>query len=469
MTGRPAQFCFTRLQRILVFGGALGALALLGFGCRGGARVVESLPQIELEYWTVWDEPEDFGDLILAYREQHPNVHINVKKFTFDDYENRLLQAWARGEGPDLYSIPNSAVGKYHDFIRPLPATVQLPTLVVTGGCSKDIRVVEQPRATIRPELLDDTFLPVVADDVIVDNTIQALPLAADTLALFYNKDLLTAAKIIAPPQTWQELTDMVDATKGGLTKEENGTLLQSGITLGTADNVNRSVDILSVLMMQSGTQMVDPQGKIVTFDQESATEKGYVPGANALDFYSSFADPGRVTYSWNADQPSAQEAFAAGTAAFFVGYSYQVDIIRRTNPQLNFGLAPLPQIGTDGLQINFANYWVETVATKTEYPNEAWDFLLFATSAQQVPRYLNATSKPSALKALLASQKDDLDLAVFVDQLLLAKTWYHGYNDTAMETSMREMMTSVNTGTPVQEALRLAARRIQETYSKPR
>ena len=68
----------------------------------------------------------------------------------------------------------------------------------------------------------------------------------------------------------------------------------------------------------------------------------------------------------------------------------------------------------------------------------------------------------------LLSSQKDDLDLRTFVDQLLLAKSWYHGYDDSAMESYMADLITSVNEGTDPNTALGLAARRVQETLKKP-
>lgn len=461
-------FHLPRSKKFFMVAALAGFAFLVGFGCRGGQRVVESLPQIDLEYWTVWDEPDDFADILLAYREQHPNVRITVRKMEFDDYETRLLQAWARGEGPDIFSLPNTSVGKYRDLIRPLPDAIQLPTLVVSGGCSKDVRVVEKPKETLRPELLDDTFIPAVADDVVFENAIYGLPLASDTLALFYNKELLNAAKVLAPPQTWQELTDMVDSTKGSLTKEDRGEIIQSGIALGTAENVNRSVDILATLMMQSGTQMIDATGKAVAFDRVSPTDETFIPGASALSFYTSFANPARVTYSWNDKQPEAQEAFASGKVAFFLGYSYQVDIIRRQNPQLNFGLAPLPQISLDGPQANYANYWIETVAAGSDHQNEAWDFLLFATSAEHVPTYLEKTGKPAALKALLASQQDDLDLRIFIDQLLIARTWYHGSDDAAAERFFKEMIVTVNQGTAPEAAISLAARQIQETLKRP-
>ena len=466
MNAHPSpNITLSRFRRLLLYVGVGTMVLFVGFGCKGGTQSVSSLPQVNLQYWTAFDDPSDYSAVIAAFHAEHPNVQITVRKFSYTDYYTNLLAAWARGDGPDIFSIPNTSVGKYRDLIDPLPASLRLPTLVARGGCSKNSTVVESTVQTYQPTLLDQTFLPVVADDVIWKNKIYGLPLAADTLSLFYNKDLLTQAQIIAPPQTWQELTDMVDETKGGLTKENAGTLVQSGIALGSADNVDRSVDILSLLMMQSGAQMVDSSGQTVTFDQASATDKSFIPGASALTFYTSFADPSRVAYSWNDAQPGAEQAFASGKVAFFLGYSYDVPLIRQANPQLNFGLAPVPQISMDGPQIDYANYWVETVAAKTAHPNEAWDFLMFETSAQHVTPYLQQTKKPTALKGLLISQKDDLDLSVFVNQLLLAKTWYHGSDDAAMETDMKQMITSVNAGTAASDALSLAARQIQQTY----
>ncbi len=456
------------LHRIIPLLLTLAVFVVLGIGCRGGQKVVENLPQVPLTYWTVWDEPDDFTEIIRAYTQAHPNVRITVKKISYTDYDKTLLEAWARDEGPDIFSIPNLSVGKYREFITPMPESLTLPTLSVSGGCSKDIRVVEEAKPTIAPEQLDQRFVPAVAEDVIFGNAVYGLPLAADTFALYYNKDLLNNAKIIAPPTTWEELVAMVDASTNTLTREENGEIVQSGAALGTAKNINRSVDLLATLMMQSGANMTDPAGTGITFQNESPSERGFNPGAQAVNFYTAFANPARVTYTWSESLGDAQEAFAAGKVAFFFGYAYQRDIIRRQNPQLRFGTAPLPQISQTGPQVNYANYWVETVSKKTQFSDQAWDFLLFASAEANVRSYLTKTKKPTALRQLLAEQKIDLDLGVFADQLLIAKNWYHGYDNLAMETAIQEMIDEVLKGKATEEALSLAAQKVQQTMIAP-
>ncbi len=447
-------------------------LVSVGVGCKN-TKSVASLPSVNLTYWTVWDEPDDFQSAIATYHASHPNVTVTVRKMNLGDYEQQLVQAWARDEGPDIFSIPNAAIGKYRDFISPLPSKLTLPAqITVKSGFQKKTKIVDQSRTTMQPGELDSIFVPVVASDVVFNNQIYGLPLATDTLALLYNKDLLNAAKIVAPPRTWQELVDMVDSSKTTLTREENSDIVQSGIALGTADNIARAPDILSLLMMQSGAQMMDASGATVTFQNAATQSDQTAPGVAALNFYTSFANMQRVTYSWNDKQTDAQQAFAAGKVAFFVGYKYQLDAIRQQNPSLNVGIAPLPQITADAPQTDYANYWVETVSRRSKYAADAWNFILHETTGKtqngyQVVDYLNKTKKPAALRDLITAQKDELDLKYYVDALLVARTWYHGYDYLAMESALRELIRSVNTGIAPAEALNLAAQKVQATLKK--
>lgn len=459
-------------KRLFLLAATCALLISVGVGCKN-TKSVASLPSVHLTYWTVWDEPDDFQSAITTYHASHPNVTVTVRKMNLGDYEQQLVQAWARDEGPDIFSIPNAAVGKYRELISPLPNKLTLPTQVTAkSGCQKTVKIVDQSVTTIQPGTLDSTFVPVVAADVVLNNQIYGLPLATDTLALLYNKDLLNAAKIVAPPRTWQELVDMVDSSKTTLTREENGDIVQSGIAFGTADNIARAPDILSLLMMQSGAQMTDAAGATITFQGTATQSDQTAPGIAALNFYTSFANPQRVTYSWNDKQTDAQQAFAAGKVAFFIGYKYQLDAIRQQNPALNVGIAPLPQITADAPQTDYANYWVETVSKRSKFAADAWSFILHETtgktqSGYQVVDYLNKTKKPAALRDLITAQKDELDLKYYVDALLVARTWYHGYDYLSMEGALRELIRSVNAGAAPAEALNLAAQKVQATLKK--
>jgi ABC-type glycerol-3-phosphate transport system substrate-binding protein len=76
-----------------------------------------------------------------------------------------------------------------------------------------------------------------------------------------------------------------------------------------------------------------------------------------------------------------------------------------------------------------------------TAHPDEAWDFLMFATKAGNVQTFLKQTRKPTALRSLVNSQLEDLDLSVFASQAPTSKNWYHGTNALATEKAFLDMI----------------------------
>ena len=267
------------------------------------------------------------------------------------------------------------------------------------------------------------------------------------------------------PPTNWD---DFMSAIEKSTKYNQNGDIIQSGVALGGSKNVSRYSDILSVLMMQSGAVMMDDAGQIV-FNRVSDTIKQQqtVPGVEALRFYTDFASPAKEVYSWNKDLNDSLTMFTQGKLGMFFGYSYQLPQIRSLAPKLNFGIAKLPQIEGNPQSINFANYWMETVSSKSKNADIAWDFVQFATRPEQAKLYLDATKRPTALRSLINSQLDDENISVFAEQALTAKSWYKGVNANAMEAIIGEMIDSVVAGqNKIEDIINLGAQKIQQTIN---
>ena len=145
--------------------------------------------------------------------------------------------------------------------------------------------------------------------------------------------------------------------------------------------------------------------------------------------------------------------------------YSYHLPTIKAKNSKLNFNIASLPQIEGNEANVNFANYWLEVVSAKTENKDVAWNFVQFITEAEQAQIYLDKTKKPTALRALVNKQVDDLDIGIFVNQVLTAKSWYRGNNARAAEEYIGEIIESVGSGqSEIEGIMGLAAKKIQQT-----
>jgi len=438
-----------------------------GFGCKTvDKKTKEASQPITLTYWRVFDGPDAFQEIINAYRVIHPNINITYRKLRYDEYETELLNALAEDRGPDILSIHNTWLVKYQNKLAPMPANITMAYQVEQGSIKKEI--VSQLQTVKSPTLkeIKDTFIDAVYNDVVLsDNQVYGLPLSVDTLALFYNRDLLNNAGIVQAPLYWnKEFQQNVKK----LTKQDTVLgITQSGIALGGNNNIERFSDILSVLMMQNGATMIEDNRVLFNVIPKINNADNYNPGLEALRFYVDFSNPGKEVYSWNETLPNSLELFASGKLAMMFGYSYNIATIKAQSPKLNFSVSKLPQIEGSPAEVNFANYWVESVSKKSKYQNEAWDFILFETKKDQAKKYLDAANKPTALRALVTEQLSDDEIGVFASQLLTAKSWYKGKDANAAETAIGEMINSaVSNLDKILEAINTGAAKVQQTIN---
>lgn len=428
----------------------ISSLLLTGAGCFGGGGV--TIRPVTLEYWRADDAPEVLATVIGEYTKLHPNVTINVRSFRSVEYEQALLEAIAEDRGPDLISIPNTWLGGWKEKILPMPEKTVVPSQVVTP----DKKIVEanlESDTMTKLELIN-AYVEAVVDDVVMLTTVEkrgeqpeekiwGLPFSCDTMAMFYNVDLLRQVDIEKPPATWKDLQDHV---KKLTVLDDDGSVKQSGAAIGTSQNVLYGPELVTTIMMQNGAQMTDASG-YARFDRytQETSDLAYPPGVQALIFYQSFGRPGTSTYTWDNDLPSSLDAFIAGKTAFYFGFPYDRKEIANRAPRLNFKVASMPQVNPSKVRNN-AYYPVEVVAKKTSHPNEAWDFILFAAEDAQVVSYLRETGRPTALRNLISDQLLDADAAPFVTQVLTAESWYRGKDYDKVRDAFNTMLESYPT-----------------------
>ena len=456
-------------KKLTIF--TLLAFLLTGFGC-GNDEEARATEAIELTIWGVFDDEDNYDGVMDAYRVIHPNVSIEYRELRYDEYEEELVRAIAEGEGPDIFLVQNTWMERYQSLMLPLPETLTIGYQEVRGTVKKEVINTLRTETTLSQRALKSDFVDVVAEDMVLsyqanedaapEDVIYGLPPALDTLVLYWNKDLLNAAGIAEAPDTWTEFQESVVA----LTKvDDDGNLVQSAVGMGTSENVERSADVLALLMMQNGTDMIIDGDVEFNEVPSSGAVKGTLPGLDAVRFYTDFANPTKEVYTWNADQTSSFDAFANGTSAMFFGYAYHLPLIRTSAPKLNLGISPMPQID-GGRQVNFANYWAMVVSKDSEDYNWAWDFIQFATAdEEQNATYLAEANKPPALRALIATQVEDEDLYAFASEVLTAKSWYHGEDIATAEDALMELIDTILSGSlEATDAIDLAAKKVEQT-----
>ncbi|PIR42097.1 MAG: hypothetical protein COV30_00125 [Candidatus Yanofskybacteria bacterium CG10_big_fil_rev_8_21_14_0_10_37_15] len=406
----------------------------------GGGKVQEST----LQFWGVFDDRNVFDPIIRDFQAQNPSIRIVYREFNFEDYERSLVDALAAGTGPDIFMFHNSWLPKHGGKISPMPNEF-------SGN---------EPAMTLRE--FQDQFVDVAVQDLVFENRIYALPLYVDTLALYYNKDILNSVGITRPAQTWEEFNSNVET----ITQlDGSSNIIQSAAAIGTAKNINRSIDILSALFLQSGVRMTDDENVSATF---SRSINNAAAGEIALRYYTDFANPAIRTYTWNDAQHYSIDAFAEGRTAMMFNYSHQISLLKAKSARLNFDIAPMPQVSLGDVK-NHANYWAVAVSNRSQFSDNAWRFLTHLTSKDGASSYLNSSLRPAARRDLIELQRNDPDLGVFAVQSLSARSWFQ-IDNIAIESIFADMIEDVNFGrSTIREALQNAEARVNVLMQRGR
>ena len=409
-----------------------------GFGCKGlSTEEKAKVKGAKLNYWTVFNDTAQLKKYAEEYSQRKPQVSVNIRSVRPEEFEKLFVNALADDVSPDIISVHIRDLNKYRARLDAMPGSVTVPIVYTKGEYIKETIVEPETRQLPGASVIKSAFVGTVYDDVVVSGQVYGLPLALDTLALYYNKDLLDKAGIPEPPETWEEF---MGAVKETTVFKSNGDILQSGVALGTINNIENGFDILSLFMMQSGVQIAS--GNYVSFSSGIDKSKGNHPTLSALRFYTDFAQPTKDVYTWDENREDALNQFVRGGSAFFIGFAYDYPRIKSRAPQMNMAIIKLPQLNPQS-PVNVASYWVESVPKKAKNKNEAWDFIGFITSKEKIAEYTKATRSPSPLRSQIKEQEEDELLAPFASQILNATNWYHGRNFEVAKSAFESLVHS--------------------------
>jgi len=428
--GFPKAIIFVGLGIILL--GIVGFIisSLVG-RMRGGGEV-------SLIWWGLWEDDSVVTPLIAEYQQANPNVKIQYVKQSHQDYRERLTNALAKSEGPDIFRFHNSWVPMLKNELDFVPASA-----MSAGDFAQ-------------------TFYSVASSDLTSGTGLVGIPLGYDALTLYINDDIFSQGGK-TPPTTWDELRQ----TAISLTvKDEQGVITQSGVALGRTENVDHWQEILGLMMLQNGVNLSNPTGKLAE---------------DALTFYTVFSTVDGV---WDATLPPSTTTFAGGKVAMYFGPSWRTFEIRQQNPNLKFKTVPVPQLpksNPNEPDVTYATYWTEGVWARSPQKEEAWKFLKFLSSQESLQKMYENASKvrlfgePYPRVDMANLLTPDPIVGSIVTQAPDAQSWYLASRTFDGATGINsqigkyfeDAVNAVNSGIPVAKALETVASGVSQVLSQ--
>ena len=257
-----------------------------------------------------------------------------------------------------------------------------------------------------------DKYLKPVVNTTTYNGKFYAAPSTSDGGMLYYRTDLLKAAGISDPPQTWQELID--DCKKIQATPQGKGVNCYAGqfekyegLTVNASEVINGA-----------GGQVTDDSGKPNVDTPEAAKGLDFL----ANGFKEGYIPKEAITYK----EEDGRMAFQAGKLIFHRQWPYIYNLANGdegTKVKGKFAVAPLP--GLDGPGASSLGGHNFAISTYSKHKKSALEFIKFMTSedrqrknlelASQAPTIASLYDDPALVKKFpyLPTLKDSINNAV--------------------------------------------------------
>lgn len=321
-----------RLGATLLALGMVATLAACGRGedDNGDGTAASQAPEIdtgsasgEIEVWAMGAEGEALGAFAQSFMDEFPDVTVNVTPVPWDAAHDRIVNAMAGGEVPDVSMVGTTWMGEF--------ATL--------GGLDPT------------PSNIDGSqFFDGAWGTTVVDGTSYAVPWYVETRLLYYRTDIADGAE---PPATWDDLKSMAAAMQEA--GAEYGISLQPG---GTG-----AWQTWMPFFWQAGGEIMGEDGSF-TLDGE--------PCVAALTYYDSFFEEGLTPPA--AEDVPVEGRFANGEIASFISGPWMMTIVEDagTDPEA-YAVAHQP---TEEAGTSFVGGSNLAVLADSDNKEAAWAFV---------------------------------------------------------------------------------------------
>lgn len=294
-----------------------------------------------------WWEPElpdgEFRALIDEFEAANPGITVDLVSGPYASTKEQLFAGAASGTMPDVVGLDGAWV---NDF--------------ASQGVIADLS------ALMEEYDYDDSEL---ASQIQVDGSTYMIPVVNFVYPMFTNDALLAEAGVDAPPATRTEFADAAEKVSA-LGGDVSGWVLP--LSLEAPNGVQN--DVMSWVWASGGSMLKDGQPDLTNDDVTSAVE-----------YIGELWDAGVIASgSFTMKEQDKVEEFTNGRAGMMIDSLAHINLIRETNPDLEFSISAIPaEDGYEGERgIPYAS-WGIGVAENSEHKEAAFKLVEFLMSQE--------------------------------------------------------------------------------------
>ena len=298
-------------------------------------------------------------EIIAAYENDHPNVHIELVSPPLETADEKIYQMLANGADIDILEVRDINVGMMtaHDYVLPL-----------------DDYVANWEDAATLSDTVESTA-------TLVGDAYYLIPYGFYRKMVYYRSDWFEEAGL-TPPTTWEELIE--DSKK--LTDPENG---RYGFTFRGGSGGSGYYNML--LLDNLGQDAVDNTQNLLLAD-DSATIYSTDIAVESLKQYADLYFNGSPKDSITWGYPDQVQAFTSGVTAILIQDPEVVASCEASMEPGTWATCPMP-VGASGQDAYFPGYAGWGISHCCEHPDEAWDFIAFLSNPENNVKFAEVYS----------------------------------------------------------------------------
>ncbi|MFT7507455.1 MAG: ABC-type glycerol-3-phosphate transport system substrate-binding protein [Acidimicrobiales bacterium] len=344
--------------------------------------------------------PEDVFTEVFRGITREDKLFDVVKYYQVDErsFDDELINAIAEGRSPDMVVLASENLVKHRAKLFP-------------------ISYESLPLRDYRTAYVDGAEIFARADGV------YAVPFAVDPMMMYWNRDLFASNALAQAPRNWAEVVSSVVPSITSVDSSLN--IITSALAFGEFRNVTHAKEVLMLLLLQSGSEMVTEgdRGYVMGLDK-SLSENSRAPLDAALKFYTDFSNPTKSTYTWNRAMKQDLNAFISGDLALYFGLGSEAENIYKKNANLNYDVTMVPQgSGATALRTygTFYGFAIPRAAPNMSGAYAAMNTISSARYADGLTRGLNLAP---VRRDLIAQGDSEPYRASILQSALIARSW---------------------------------------------
>jgi len=324
---------------------------------------------VTLQYW-LWDANQvaQYQTCADDFHAANPNITINITQTGWNDYWNNLTTNLVAGTAPDVFT---DHLNYFADFV----AKKQIIDLQPYIDKDKvDMSVYWPGLADVWKDQNGDSY---------------GLPKDWDTIAIFYNEDMITAAGLTdadfanltwnpTDGGTWEKMIAHMTIDSNGVRGDQPGFDKTKVVTYGLAmvsNGAGFSQQQMAPYLFTTGFQFLDknPWGTVWNFSD---------PNYKAtVTWYASLIQKGYMNDLATATSMNgnAADAYGAGKFAMVTEGDWNISSHKAPNGGVT-KYAPTP-IGPNGTSASMFNGLTDAISASSKHVDEAWQWVKYLGS----------------------------------------------------------------------------------------